>query len=235
MPEARSEARKAAALPTSVWVTLRCRGAGRGVAQHGAKAADARRGQRLDRTGRDRVGANAARSEVIGDETHARLEAGLGRTHDVVARHGAVGAEIGEGDQRSVVREHAATGLGQRREAVGTDVVRHVGGLARQAVEVTAGQRFARRIADGMNQDIELIPVSAELLEQPVDLLVLGDVQRQHDIGAERGAHLLHACLELVALIGQREFRALAAHRLGDAVCDRALTGQAGDQRLLAV
>jgi hypothetical protein len=60
MPAARSDSRKAAALPTSSMVTLRRIGALAAKAgQQLAEVLDARRRQRLDRAGRDAVDAHA--------------------------------------------------------------------------------------------------------------------------------------------------------------------------------
>src|SRR5690606_31531770 len=46
---------------------------------------------------------------------------------------------------------------------------------------------------------------------------------------------ILDARLELVVLVGQGELGALPVHCLGDAVGDRALAGDAGDERALAL
>src|SRR3989441_7722944 len=48
-----------------------------------AEAADARRGERLDRPGGDAVDADALRAEARGEISHRSLEARLGQTHGV--------------------------------------------------------------------------------------------------------------------------------------------------------
>src|SRR3546814_11231365 len=55
---------------------------------------------------------------------NASFQAGLGHAHDIVVRHGALGTQVGEGQQAAVAAlHHLATGLGQGYEAVGADVV----------------------------------------------------------------------------------------------------------------
>src|SRR5690606_1232538 len=79
------------------------------------------------------------------------------------------------------------------------------------------------------------VPALAKLLEAFADLLVAGHVQRQDDVAAEAGRGLLDPRAQLVVEIGERQFRALAMHRLGDAAGDRAVAGDAGDECALAL
>ncbi len=106
--------------------------------------------------------------------------------------------------------------------------------LAGQALQVFALDRFARGEADRMHQDVEAIPALAQLGEDVVDLRVLGDVQRQHDVGVALLGGILDARLELVVLVGEGEFGALTEHRFGDAAGDRTLAGDTDDQGALA-
>src|SRR3546814_3404397 len=53
------------------------------------------------------------------------------------------------------------------------------------------------------------------------DLFVGRHVQRQHDVGAVLGRGGFHARAQLVGLVGQGQFGALAVHRVGDAAGDR--------------
>ena len=52
-------------------------------------------------------------------------------------------------------------GARQRREAVAGDIVRDLERLARRALDEAAGQRFARRVGDGVHQDVERAPGTA--------------------------------------------------------------------------
>ena len=100
---------------------------------------------------------------------------------------------------------------------------------------IAALDRLARREADRVHEDVEPVPVLAQLGEAGIDLRVFGDVQRDHDVRAVFRGGVLDARLQLVALVGEGEFRTLAAHGLGDAVGDRALAGDAGDECTLAL
>ncbi len=115
------------------------------------------------------------------------------------------------------------------------DVVRDREILARQSVEEFARERLARREADRVHEDVETIPVLAEIGEQRFDLRVARDVAGQHDIRAESLGGFVDARLELVVDVGERELRAFAMHRVGDAPGDRAVADDARDQCALAV
>ena len=206
------------------------------MAEHLAEIGDAGRSQRLDRSGRDRVHADAFGTEIQREITHASFKARLGQTHHVVVDQRTLGAEITEREDRTLAALHLRTrGLRQRGEAVAGNIVRDREPLARQAFEETTIERFARRIADRMHQDVETIPALAEFSEYAVDLRIIGDVARQHDVRPARLRGRFHARLELVHLIGKGEFRAFAMHRFGDAAGDRALAGDADDQCALSL
>ena len=97
MPLARSDSRNAATLPTSSVVTLRRSGA---FFSHEAldlrEAADAGGRERLDRSGRDAVDADALGTEAGREIADVRLEARLGEAHHVVVRQRPHRAEVGE-------------------------------------------------------------------------------------------------------------------------------------------
>ena len=76
------------------------------AAQHLAEAGDAGGGERLDGTGGNAVHADVVRTHVRGQEAHVGLEAGLGEAHDVVARDGLHGAEIGQREDRAGAARH---------------------------------------------------------------------------------------------------------------------------------
>ena len=108
--------------------------------------------------------------------------------------------------------------------------------FAVDAVEEIAFDRLARGECDAVHEDVETVaPVRAEFGEAGVDLFVGGDVERQHDLAAVLGGGVLDARLQLLVLVGQRQFRAFAVHGIGDAGGDRTLAGDAGDQCALAL
>ena len=104
-----------------------------------AEARDARGRERLDRPGRDPVDADALRPEARGEVAHRGLEARLGEPHRVVVRHDALGAEVGQRHQRGFpALHHRQRGLGERRKAVGRDVVRLANASRAEPVEELA-------------------------------------------------------------------------------------------------
>src|SRR5690606_21945146 len=93
-----------------------------------------------------------------------------------------------------------------------------------------------RRVGDRVHQDVEAIrPVPGERIEQRGDLGVVGHVERIRRAAAEPGGDILHARLQFFVLVAEGELGALPMHRLGDAVGDRALAGDAGDECALAL
>ena len=137
MPEARSEQRKAATLPTSSIVTLRRSGVA------AATCVSILRKPPMPAAASVLIGPAeialtrvSARAEVGRQEAHVRLEARLGESHHVVARDRAHRAEVGEREERAVAPFHERPArLRERREAVARDVVRDLEALARDAVE----------------------------------------------------------------------------------------------------
>ena len=106
---ARSDARNARGVAD---VLLRDVGAHRGDlverAVELAEVADPARGQRPDRAGGDRVDPDALGPEVGGEVADRRLERRLGDAHHVVVGRDALGAEVGEGEDRAAAVEVAA-------------------------------------------------------------------------------------------------------------------------------
>ena len=92
--------------------------------------------------------------------------------------------------------------------------------FARETFQEVAGNRIGRRIADRVHQAVELIPGLAEVGEEGVDLFIAADVAIENQLGVEFFRELGDAVLETLADIGERQFRAFALARLGDAVGD---------------
>ena len=81
------------------------------------EAADARRGERPDRAGADRVDADPVRAEVRREIAHRRLERGLRHAHHVVVRDDLLGPVVGERQDRRAapeVRGSAPRGTARR-------------------------------------------------------------------------------------------------------------------------
>ena len=106
--------------------------------------------------------------------------------------------------------------------------------LARQAVEKITCDRLARREGDRVHHAVERTPFLAQLREKRFDLGVARDVAGKRKAAAELARHAGDAILEALVLVRERELGALAPRGLGDAVGDRAVGEQAGDQDALA-
>ena len=206
------------------------------VGQQLAEVADARRGQRLDRAGRDGIGADALRPQAEGQIARRRFQAGLGQTHGVVVGHGALGAEIGQRQHRGVIapQQQRSRRLHQRRVAVRRNVVGDAEGVARQTVEEIALDGFGGRVGDGMHQAIKAFPTLAQFLEQGIDLAVVGDVAREDQLATQFVGELGDALLEAIVLVSECEAGAFAMTSLGDAVGDGTVGQQPGDENALA-
>ena len=71
--------------------------------------------------------------------------------------------------------------------------------------------------------------------EHAVEIVVGADVALAHDVPADRLGQLADALLDALALVGERELRALVMEALRDRPGDRALVCDAQHERLLAV
>uniref|UniRef100_A0A182MQ53 Uncharacterized protein n=1 Tax=Anopheles culicifacies TaxID=139723 RepID=A0A182MQ53_9DIPT len=203
--------------------------------QDGREVLDAAGGQRLDRAGRDAVGADAARAQRGGQVAHAGFERGLGQAHGVVVGHHAFGAQVGQRQHRAVAAFHQRQrGLGHGGETVGRDVVGDAEAFARQAVQEVAGDGFARSETDRVHQAVQAVPALGQVGEGGFDLAVFGDVAGQHDVAAEFGGEFGHAVLEAVTDVGEGQFGALLVAGARDAVGDGAVGKHPGDQDAFA-
>src|SRR5690606_20161172 len=100
-------------------------------AQNVAEVADTGSGQRAHRPSRDRIDADAVGPEVGGEIAHARLERRLGDAHDIIVRHYALGAVIGEGEK--------APALGHQLRGTAADIRERIAGDAHRPQKVLAG------------------------------------------------------------------------------------------------
>ena len=107
--------------------------------------------------------------------------------------------------------------------------------LASQAVQETTGDGFARGESDGVHQNVEAVPLLAELLETRGDLRIVGHVQRQHDVAAVFGGRFFDTRFQTIVLVGEGQFRAFPVHGFGDTRGDGTVAGDAGDECALAL
>ena len=151
-------------------------------------------------------------------------------------RNRADGAEVTQRQQRAGPSGHQRhCAFGQRGKTVAADVVRHLEGVPGQSVEEFPFQGFARGEGNRMHDAVKVTPFAFECCKQGVNLLILGHVAGQHRNLAEVGGKFFDAFADVFTLIGERQLRAFPARGLGDAVGNRAVGQQAGDQDFLVL
>ena len=194
---------------------------------------NARGGARRERSGRDRVDANALRAELGRDVADRAFERRLGDAHDVVVLHHHLAAVIGHREQRAALAHQR---LGQMRHA-DEGPARHVHGGEKtlpRHVDDAPLQRLLGREGDRMHDEIELAPILGDALEHRLHLAGRAHVERHDDRRLELARERLDVFLRLVVEIGHRELGAERAERLGAAPGDRVFVGDADDQASLA-
>ena len=109
---------------------------------------------------------------------HGGFQGRFGDAHDVVAGHGFLAAEVGQGDDRSAIGHQGRGGAGQGDQAVGADVQ----GLGEDIAGSGGEDTFSacEVIAIGERQAVDEEVDGAEFFlgggEEFLDLIVLGDV-----------------------------------------------------------
>src|SRR3954452_22648510 len=196
-----------------------------------AEARDAPRGQGPDGPRRDRVDPDPVRTEVGREVPDRRLERRLGHAHDVVVGHDLLGAVVAEGDDRRAPVEVGPGFASQRHERVGGHVERQreavPGRVDERAVEV-----LALRVRDRVHEDVDLALLLVPLPEDRVDLLVLRDVARLDERGADALCERPDASLDEALDGGEADDRPLVVERLGDAPGDRVVVRVPEHERL---
>ena len=97
----------------------------------------------------------------------------------------------------------------------------------------SAGERLARRERDRVQQAVEAAPLRLRSASNSASICASAVTsQRQHRRRAELGRELDDPIAQVVVDIGERELRAFALARARDAVGDRAVRQQPGDQDL---
>ncbi len=182
-------------------------------AQDVAEIADAGGGERLDRTGRDRVDANLRGAEIGGEILHARLQRSLRHAHDVVMRHPLLGAVIGQRQHGAAIGHQLLGALGDGGEGVAGDQQR-LGEVRFGRLDIAARQLVLVGEGDAVDDEVELAPELLDLGEDGVDRGGIGDVAMADDMAAQLLGERLDALLQGVALIGEGELGTASAAAL---------------------
>ena len=85
-----------------------------------------------------------------------------------------------------------------------------------------------------MEQDVQLAPFLPDHVEKRLFLIRIGDVERLDDLGVQLLGERTDIFLGLLVEIGDRKIGALSVKRLGAAIGNGLIIGDADNQRLLS-
>src|SRR5260370_37276026 len=103
-----------------------------------------------------------------------------------------------------------------------------------RAIQQPALEIRLRREGERVNKDVETAPLFGDLLEYRFELPGYGDVERQEYRRLETGRQRLYIGPCFVVEISDRDLGADRAERLGAAIGNRMLVGDADDERAAA-
>src|SRR5215211_3891411 len=135
------------------------------------EAADAFRGQGLDRARRDQVDPDTALSQVASEITRCALQGGLGHAHPVVGWPGDTGVEV-QADDRGSWSQELDEADGERLQGVGRGLEGRGDGGPLCGEEVTP-QGVLRGEGDGVDDPVEFPPAFCEVVGDRFDVLWL--------------------------------------------------------------
>ena len=205
----------------------------RGFVQQKLKVFQARRGSSLQRTGRNRMHANALGAELIGQIAAHRLQRRLHRAHDIVVRHDAIGAEVAHREHRPAIGHQRRGEFRHANEGMARNVHR-LGEALGRAVQDAALKIGLGREGDRMDQDVEPPPFRADLIEHRFQLSGNGDIHFPDDRRLELPRKRLDMPSRLLVQPRNGELGARRSKGLRASVGDRVVVGHADDQRLLS-
>ena len=125
--------------------------------------------------------------------------------------------------------------LGQGGEAVGADIQGGIETLAGDSVHIAARKLIARGESHRVYDAIQTGPFFAEGVEGVFDLVIAAHIHVHADVGIHFGGEVLNHTFQAVALIRERQLRALPVHGLCHAPGDGASAGGADDKNLFVL
>ena len=234
MARAASLTRNAHNEPTSSISTSRRNGARRRAsAKSSSNCGNAGRRACLDRPGRDRIHADAARAELGGEIADGGLERGLDGAHHAVSRHHFPAPRYvmvssvppwsisGSASRAMRMNEWHETSIAlakPSRDTSATRPCRSRGGAKRNR----------------MQQEVETAPALADRVEDGFECARLLDVELHHDGRSELPRQRLDVGARFVVDPRQRELCATAAEHARAAIGDAVVVGNADHQAFAA-
>ena len=204
----------------------------RGFVQHQLEILQPRSGPRLERARRNRVHADALRSEFKGEVAAGELQRRLDRAHDVVVPNNSVRANIAHGEHGAAVCHQRRRKLGHPDEGMARDVHRPGEAIGR-AVEKAALKILLGRKGDRMDENVEPSPPDANLVKDRLQLSRDGNVNFARDRGFQLSGERFDKAPRLLVQPRNGEVGPDGAERLGAAVGDGILVGDSDHERFL--
>src|SRR5690554_184697 len=129
---------------------------------------------------------------------------------------------------------HLAGALGQCDKTVGADVMGDTEAVTGGHIHIVTVEFMRWRVTNGMDDDVDVVPVFVELGEHSVNLLVTGHIAGERQLTAPLIREFLNSGLKLFVLVSEGQFSAFTGECLGDAVGDGMFAGYTNNQCFLA-
>ena len=107
--------------------------------------------------------------------------------------------------------------------------------LSRDGIKVHALELFTRRVGNGMDQNIETVPVTRECFSHCFNIAILRNIASNGFVRPKLRRELFRAPTELVIFVSQHQVGTLSSHRLGDSPSNRSIGGNTCNERTFTV
>ena len=186
------------------------------------------------RTGRNQVHADPARTEVARQVAGGRLERRLGDAHPVVHGPRDRRVEVHADDARSLLRIQVGERGAQRLQRERARLKRRDRAVGGRLQEATA-ERVLGRERDRVQEPVDATPAGLQLLRDRGEVLGLVDVELEHVGGLREALGRALGQAPRPAEARQHDLRAGLLGAASDLPRDRVFGDHAGDQQLLVV
>mmetsp|Transcript_22710 Transcript_22710/g.37482 ORF Transcript_22710/g.37482 Transcript_22710/m.37482 type:complete len:214 (-) Transcript_22710:2302-2943(-) len=165
-----------------------------------AEIANAGSGQRLDRSCTDGIHADVVLAQIFGQVFDGRLQGRLGHAHHVIMRHDLFGPVIGEGHGTAAILHHLFGALHDSGERVDRDIHRQAE-ICTAGVHVAAAQLVLVGKANGVDDEVQVVPMLFQLGEQRVNRCLVAHIAGQDNITAQLGGQRIHPLFQRIPLV----------------------------------
>ena len=124
-------------------------------------------------------------TQIVSEIPRAGFQRRFGHAHHIVVGHNLLRAVIAHGQDAAALGHEPRCRARQRHQRIGAHVVCDPKRFPAGVDEFTF-QRLFRGESHGMQQQMEPAEFPADLIKNPVDFLVLGDIARQQQVSAPK-------------------------------------------------